>query len=167
MQNAALAIAACDAAGAICDPSRVADGVLKAWLPGRFEQVDYEGRRFILDGAHNPDAAKTLLQTLQEEGVALPVPFITGRVEGHDCRSFYEVLHGSISSAFVARLEFHRSKDPSSVIQEAQEFLQKSSEHENVASALESCLGATSPGATIVVTGSMFVVGEVGNLLRS
>ena len=166
MQNAALAIAACDAAGAINDPSRVADGVRKAWLPGRFEQVEYEGRRFILDGAHNPDAAKTLLNTLQEEGVALPVPLITGRVEGHDCRSYYEMLHGSISSAFVARLEFHRSKDPRSIIREAREFLPTSSTHESVASALEACLSATSSGATIVVTGSMFVVGEVGSLIQ-
>lgn len=166
LQNAALAIAACDAAGAIDDPSRVADGVRKAWLPGRFEQVEYGGRRFILDGAHNPDAAKALLQTLKEESIELPVPFITGRVDGHDCRSFYEVLQGSISSAFVARLEFHRSKDPRSIIQEAREFLPTSSTHESVASALESCLGATHPGTTIVVTGSMFVVGEIGKLIR-
>ena len=54
--------------------SAVREGVLRARVPGRF-QVEYEaGRRWILDIAHNPDAVRAVVRSL--DAMASPAPSV-------------------------------------------------------------------------------------------
>ena len=46
------------------DPAVVAEACRRATIPGRHERVDSFGRRWILDVAHNPDAARFLRKGL-------------------------------------------------------------------------------------------------------
>jgi dihydrofolate synthase/folylpolyglutamate synthase len=62
-QNAALAIAALRAARIDIDRSTIAQGLGRIQWPARFQRWD---KRTIIDGAHNPAAARTLVETWRE-----------------------------------------------------------------------------------------------------
>lgn len=63
--NAALAKAALDASGLAIPPAALRAGLAKTRWPGRFEVLASDGRRAILDGAHNAQAAKALADTFK------------------------------------------------------------------------------------------------------
>jgi len=65
--NAACAIAAVEGLfGRALDPQVVRDGLARLTLPGRFEVV-HRSPLLVLDGAHNPDSAAAVGETLAEE----------------------------------------------------------------------------------------------------
>ncbi|MCH8980238.1 MAG: bifunctional folylpolyglutamate synthase/dihydrofolate synthase [Armatimonadetes bacterium] len=165
-QNLSLAVAAIELAGAVCDKAAVKTGAEKTSLPGRYEVVDHEGRKFVLDGAHNKDAARFLLSIFQEQEGEKKVKLITGRTLGHATRPFYQAINPILAKAYVAKLDFHRTMDPADVIEEAGEALQGATMHDSASDALRKCLQETDPGDTILVTGSLYIVGEIGNLIR-
>mgnify|MGYP001576923303 CR=1 FL=1 len=163
--NLALAVAALEAVGAIKDASQLALGAATASLPGRFEMLKCRDHTFILDGAHNPQAAEHLVQTLRAERVKTPLTLVTGRIEGHASRPFYEALQPAIARAHVARIAFHRSRSPQEVIAECAGVLTDATAQGSAEEALAAAIKGTRPGGTILVTGSFYLVGEVGNLL--
>jgi dihydrofolate synthase/folylpolyglutamate synthase len=164
--NLAVAVAAMDAAGAIKDKSKLAEGAARASLPGRFERVSFRGRTFILDGAHNSQAAEALVSLLHEAGVQAPVSLITARMEGHETRPFFEALGPVAARAYVAKVDFFRAMGPAQVIEDAGDSLLGASAHETSQEALQACLNETRPGDTVLVTGSFYLVGEIGSAIR-
>ncbi len=74
----------------------VAESVLKTAfetvnLPGRFERIKKGGTTFILDGAHNPQAVRTLLNFWQKTPYALQQPaLLCGFMKDKD---FAQMLH--------------------------------------------------------------------------
>ncbi len=164
--NLALAIAAMEATDTIRDSSLLAAGASNASLPGRFEKIAYKGRTFILDGAHNPQAAEHLVATLKENGYASALPLITGRIEGHEVRPYFESLAPVVKRAYVARIAFHRAMLPMQVIEEAGDALPNATGYESTEEALEASIEESSEGDTILVTGSFYLVGEIGNLIN-
>ncbi len=62
----------------------VADGLSKVSWPGRFERISSEGVEVVLDGAHNPQAAKVLRETwIAEYGQRIGT-LVFGAVESKD-----------------------------------------------------------------------------------
>jgi dihydrofolate synthase/folylpolyglutamate synthase len=162
--NMALAIAACEAAGRIRDPRAVQAGVGRAFLPGRFQRVTVDGQGYILDGAHNEDAAKALAASLR----ALPewpvgAVLLTGMVSGHSSLGVYEHLASVAEEAHFVPISFHRTRDPFDLEREAGWLFERSRAHGSLA---EGLAAARAAGAgVVVVTGSYYLVGEVGRLL--
>lgn len=163
--NLALAIAAMEAACAVRDASVLVKAAAETMLPGRFEVRQHEGRTFILDGAHNPEAAQNLVDTLRQEGYKGKYATITGRIEGHESRPFFEALGPAIAQAYVAKIDFHRALDPNLVIEEAGDALPAATTHWSSVDALAAAMADTKSGDAILVTGSFYLVGGVGNLL--
>ncbi len=163
--NLAIAIAAMEAANAIKDKSKLATGAGKASLPGRFQIIHYLGRTLVLDGAHNPQAAEHLVETLCSEGYDRPLQLITGRIEGHEVKPFFDALEPVIARAYVAKIDFHRAMDPGEVIEKAGHALRSAVAFQSSREALEACIQETNEGDTILVTGSFYLVGEIGNLI--
>ncbi len=162
--NMAVAIAACEAAGAIRVPSRVKHGVAKASAPGRMQWAAFHGRRVLLDGAHNGDAARILVQSIQ----SLPeepsrIILLTGMLEGHVAADFYEPLATIADEVHFVPIDFRRTRQPEELQSEAGWLFLRSQTHQDIASALTACLDAE-PGL-ILVTGSFYLVGEVGRLI--
>lgn len=165
--NLSLAVAAMEIVGAVKDESKLKRGAALAELPGRFDLIQYHGRTFILDGAHNPQAAMHLVDTLREEWMATRMPLITGRIEGHEVKPFFDALEPVIAKPYVAKIDFHRAMDPDEVIGKAGHALRSATAFQSTRSALEACIRDTKEGDTILVTGSFYLVGEVGNLIKA
>lgn len=166
MVNAACAVTALDVAGALQNPSVVEDSLRKVKIPGRFEIRNHDGVKVILDGAHNAEAAATLAATLQEDG-AHDLLLVTGMLEGHDCAAFFGPLLELVSEVWACPIDFFRSL-PASEIKESFRQISEIPVHESAASsqAIELALErASRTGSTVLVTGSFYLVGEVGNWL--
>ncbi len=79
-RNSALACAALEAAGISVSENSITTGLAGLTWPGRFQILD---DRIILDGAHNPQAAGLLVQTLRERGFTR-LPIIFGALRDKD-----------------------------------------------------------------------------------
>lgn len=88
--NAALAVAALQAAGIFLPSEIIREGLAATRWPGRFELL--ENGRIILDGAHNPHGAETLVRTWHETFPGEKARLIFGAVTPRDYRQSLEIL---------------------------------------------------------------------------
>lgn len=158
--NMAVAIAACNAAGAIVNPDAVAEGVESVRLPGRMERRKVGTTTFILDGAHNQEAAVMLALTLSDSADRMSV--VAGMLAGHDPVTFFEPLKAIISELHLVPINFHRAVPPQVLAEQIAHLGLPVTVHQSVKSGL---LSAQSLGSDVLVTGSFYLVGEAGNLL--
>ncbi len=157
----ALAVAACEAAGVGADDDGLRRGVANAYAPGRFEQTQFCGKRWVLDGAHNGEAAEVLAETLRAELPGARFTLITGMVRGHEPTRFYTPLVPLVDRAIVVPIDFHRAF-PVEELAELMKGVLIVEPSTSVDDAVErACLGEN----PILVTGSFYLVGEVGRRL--
>ncbi|MEZ0256767.1 MAG: folylpolyglutamate synthase/dihydrofolate synthase family protein [Chthoniobacter sp.] len=87
--NAALAVRTLELAGLAISEEAIARGLREVSWPGRFQQVR---SRFIIDGAHNPAAARRLAQTWREVYGDKRASLILGILRDKDMRGIFEAL---------------------------------------------------------------------------
>jgi dihydrofolate synthase/folylpolyglutamate synthase len=157
-RNAAAALAAIDHLEALgvakLDEAARAAALAHVVHPGRFEVI--EGwPRIILDGAHNPHGAAALAAALRETGER-PV-LILAVSEDKDVRGIVAALSPVASDLIATRYQQDRAMDPEALAAIAREF----ETPVEVAPDLEAADAlARAHHATIVIAGSLFLVGE-------
>jgi dihydrofolate synthase/folylpolyglutamate synthase len=157
----ALAVAACVAAGVDANDEAIRRGVSGAYAPGRFEQITALGQRWVLDGAHNGEAAQVLADTLRAELPGLRFTLLSGMVRGHDPARFYAPLAPLIDRAVAVPIDFHRAYP----VAELAELASGALEMELTSSIDEAIERALRDSNPVLVTGSFYLVGEVGRRL--
>ena len=150
--NMALAIAACHASGALRDGGNVSEAVKSAWLPGRFEVRKIGGREVIFDGAHNHEAAASLRLTLQGRSLRL----VSNMIAGHDVARFYQALQPV--GVEVSPINAPRALGVEAAVAAINALGIAAEGHSSVRTAMEAAL--QKGDATVVVTGSNYLVGE-------
>ncbi|MGO1289935.1 MAG: bifunctional folylpolyglutamate synthase/dihydrofolate synthase [Brevibacterium linens] len=172
--NAAVAIVAAEAfLGAEdkpLDPVTVAEGLARVTSPGRAELVR-TGPSVVVDGAHNPDAAHVLAETLTEAFDFDYVVMVLAMLADKDSDGVIEELHRSADVFVVSENLNSRSLPAGDLAEAAREWVDEDSVI--VAADLNAALmkaidlansvDAKSPG--IVVTGSIYTVAEARVLL--
>ena len=168
-ENAAVAVAAVEA---FFDRSLDQDVVQEAFaavrVPGRFEVV---GRRplVILDGAHNPDAAEAAMATLDEEFEAVGSRvFVLGVLRGHD-------LAGTLAAFELDRCrlvvtcaaDWPKAVPAEDVAKVAADLGAQVEVVPAVADAVEAAISSALDDDVVLVTGSLYVVGEARAALRA
>ncbi len=159
--NLALAIGAMAASGALKDVQAIQSGSETASLPGRMQMVHWRSRQFLLDGAHNAEAAEVLRESLPD---ARNVVLVAGMVAGHDPARFFEAFTEVASIAHLTPISFHRGVPPSEIESQIHGVMPCKA-HVTLAAALEAAIEDTTSEDLIVVTGSFYLVGEVGRLI--
>ncbi len=168
--NAACAVAAVDALTKLgvvdIGVDAVRDGVASARIAGRLEQVDDDPPTW-LDGAHNPDAARTLAMALRDLFPERSLVLLLGVLEDKDSDAMVDALAPLARAvvvteppwagrngrgAYVAR-RVGRHIDDCVYIRDPEEALSQ-------ARAM-----ARARGALLVVTGSLILVGFARSLL--
>jgi len=173
--NMALAVAACDAAGATRTLGGLQKGTAKAAIPGRFEVLKVRGKTVILDGAHNADAAAVLVETLRaylsgrhatsiarSQGTREKILLVTGMVAGHDPITFYRWFHGVASVAFAVPISFHRSLEAEAVKAAMNSHIPEIHVSTTSREGLEAAIESAADEDVVLVTGSFYLVGELG-----
>ncbi|HSG78935.1 MAG TPA: folylpolyglutamate synthase/dihydrofolate synthase family protein [Acidimicrobiia bacterium] len=132
-------------------------------LPGRMELV-HRDPPLMLDGAHNPHGAETLGGALAREFPSTSWEVVIGVMADKDVVNVLEGLRGRVTSirATAAR-ESERAMPPDRLAALAAEVLGvPATAHPSVAEALKVARGS---GGPVLVTGSLYLVGEARSAL--
>lgn len=112
LQNCAVAVAVVETLaetyGLNMEPSAVKKGLAETRWPGRCQVLPGEPV-MILDGAHNPDAAERLAETLTELGKGKPMALVTGMMKDKDCARFLRTFSGLVRKCWTVTVSGERS----------------------------------------------------------
>ncbi len=159
--NAALALAALRAAVPhfLCSEGQLAEGLATTRLHGRFEEIS---PGVILDGAHNPHAARTLAQTWREtRGNTLAHCIFAGAVD-KDLSGVISLLSPIVASWHLPPVTSPRILPPAQL---ARLIRQHSSAPISLPESIAQALSI--PERPVLICGSFFLLGEVLAHLRA
>lgn len=134
--------------------------------PGRLEAREYSGRRTVLDGAHNPQAARALassLAALEGQAAVLVVGMSEDKAVAEVLTELRAVARHVI---FTRATSSPRSAAPQALLETWGAVGTAPAElASEPAAALRRAVQLSQPGQTVVVAGSLFLVAEVSDLL--
>ena len=136
-------------------------GVNTAVWPGRLERIAGKPA-FLLDGAHNDMAMRALCETLAEfypDGV----PVIFGCMADKDYEGMLALLRPRTRHMIFTKVAGSRAKDPA----ELQSLWPDSQVADSPREAIALARMHSSPADTVVVCGSLYLIGEVRSVLES
>ncbi len=154
-------------------PDSIARGLRQTQWPGRFHVVPATKDRpeYILDVAHNPAGAWALRSTLSSShpnlGNGRDLIIVFGVMRDKAMREITEVLFPIAGHVILTRANNPRSASTSEIRQAAQRVASgvDMQDAEDVVSALALARKLAGSGGLIVVTGSIYVVGEAMRIL--
>ena len=146
-ENAVTALAALKVLGK-GDASGFADVV---W-PGRFQRVE----NFIIDGAHNPPAARALAEALRELHLSEPLALIAGFCGDKDVGEVLSILAPFVKKGYAVRTNNPRSLSA----EETAEKMRAAGINAVAAPSLAAAIGSASSAPRALICGSLFLAGE-------
>ncbi len=165
LRNVAIAVAAleclCDIAGLEWPDEVWKRGLETVYWPARL-QVLNERPVTLLDGGHNPHAARALAEALRELAPRAPVGLIAGLVSDKDHAGFFRELTPIVACAWIVPVYSERAAVPSDVAAAARAAgLGKVEESDLPTAWSESRIWAERAGGIVCIAGSLFLAGEV------
>jgi dihydrofolate synthase / folylpolyglutamate synthase len=122
LTNSALAIAALKVLqqqGWTISEAAIQIGMAQTQWPGRLHWTVWEGMRLLVDGAHNPAAAKVLRQYIDTVHSG-PVHWLMGMLSTKDHRDIFEALLKEGDRLTLVPVPGHSSADPQTLAELAQ-----------------------------------------------
>jgi dihydrofolate synthase/folylpolyglutamate synthase len=165
IENAKSAIIAAEFLGAQFEisTSDIEIGLASACHHGRLELRG----KFLFDGAHNIGGAKALRAYL-DDFIDKPITMIFGMMKDKDVGAVAEILFPTASTLILTRPNNERAMSPSELASLALSYNDRSNviTTESVAEALEIADKRSESDSVILITGSLYLVGEAQMLLR-
>jgi dihydrofolate synthase/folylpolyglutamate synthase len=160
VRNAILAVMAVEALASF----RVKHGDIRSGLAntrwaGRLDEYQSR-RRTLLDGAHNPEGAMLLREFLIKANER-EIHFVFGAVRDKNIRGIGNAIFPLATSIHLTPLANARSTDPRDIAAMHQRFSRRIRLHSGMREALRSAWADCSPKGLVVVTGSLYLVGEL------
>ena len=143
-------------------PKSIERGVRETHWPGRFQVVRAESGRpeFILNVAHNPAGAWALRATLSSVYGERPITMVFGVLRDKAVAEMTEILFPIAERVIATHANNPRSATPAEIKQAAARVAGEIGEAQTVAEALEGAGKMTGADGLVVVTGSIYIVGE-------
>ncbi len=169
LTNAAVAVALAEelrAAGFNISRAHIIEGLETAAHAGRLEQDASHMPRILFDGAHNAAGARALRAYL-DEFVRAPVTLIFGAMRDKPLAEICEMLFPAAARLILTQPDNPRSATVDELVRAVPVSLSSSTIAfaPSVADALALARAQTEQGGLICVTGSLYLVGEVKNIL--
>jgi dihydrofolate synthase / folylpolyglutamate synthase len=167
--NAAVALAAFEAFHRFdveLDPELVREGFAGVRVPGRLEPVARpEQALVVLDGAHNPAGMRSLAASLPEDFAFSRRVAIVGILDDKDVEAMVVALAPVVDHVIAVAHDNSRAGDPGRVRAGFDALGVSAEEADDVEHALDLADGVTRPSDGIIITGSLYLVGEARSLL--
>jgi dihydrofolate synthase/folylpolyglutamate synthase len=169
--NACLALGALEClaeAGVPVGPQALRQGLARVSWPGRMERWDAgeAGPSVWLDGAHNLAAARTLVENLDVVRAGRsPLVMVCGVMADKDLRRILDVLVPAADRVVFSRPRYQRAAEPQALAAVAPSDAPPAEVEPDLGRALERARSMAGPGGVVLVTGSLFTVGEARALL--
>jgi dihydrofolate synthase/folylpolyglutamate synthase len=167
-RNVACGLAAVEAFfGRPLDVDVARAGLAAVTAPGRFEVV-HRQPLVVLDGAHNPDGARAAARTLAEDfDVAGRRVLVVGLLAPHDPRAVLDALEARRADLLIACAPDSPRAVPAEEIAAVAWTLPVMTEVvTDVAAAVQRALAVSTDDDAVLITGSLYVVGEARTALE-
>jgi dihydrofolate synthase/folylpolyglutamate synthase len=164
--NAALAVATIEILQSQIPVSekQIKTGLQNVNWPGRLQLIEkLNGQKILLDGAHNVAGAEVLRDTIQKNFPATKRTLILGILQDKNWREICEILAPLAQKIFLVSVSSQRTANPNELADvcraknpAAEIFAEKS---------LANALKKTSNEKFIIITGSLYLIGEALEML--
>ena len=143
--------------------TRIQAGLAKVSWPGRFQVVQRPGgRTIVFDGAHNPDGVKTLALALQSNFPNINPTLIVGMLADKNWQLMCDQLASLAGRVVTVPVGSDRSASATDLAAVCRELLPHATE---ACQSLSEAFSKTESDRLVVVTGSLYLVGEALELL--
>jgi dihydrofolate synthase / folylpolyglutamate synthase len=165
-RNFALACVAAEAhltaAGRVLSEPAVAAVAASIEIPGRMQLLS-EDPPTIIDGAHNPDAVRALVESLPEVLGEGPLALVLGVLEDKDAASMLAALLPLVGRAWFTSPSNSRALPPAALQSLARQlgFEAVVTEPKPARALAEAQQWAREHGGSVLATGSVYLVGEL------
>jgi dihydrofolate synthase/folylpolyglutamate synthase len=167
LRNVALAVAAAvelnqQGFGGIT-ATTIERGIRETRWPGRFQVVAARPGwpEMVIDVAHNPAGAWALRSALSERYEDRPLIFVFGAMRDKAISEMAEILFPLAERVIATRPENPRAASPEEIQQAAARTGTQIEAVEDVHEAVDRARSLAKPGTVMVITGSIYLVGEV------
>lgn len=161
-KNAVLALAAAELLedkGFRLSDNQVRTGLQKASWPGRMQVVS-ENPTVMLDGAHNPGAARALAGAIKRDFHYRRLILVVGIMDDKDIGNILRWIVPMAHHVIYTRPAYYRAAKPERLMAEGSPYGGPGEIIQGLSSALERAVGLGEPEDLVVVCGSLFTVGE-------
>jgi dihydrofolate synthase/folylpolyglutamate synthase len=165
--NAATAVALVELATAgRADISQkvIQNGLKQTVWPGRFQIVSREPL-IVLDGAHNPESAVILRNTVKEQLNYDRLILIFGGMSDHNLRKVAESLFPMADHVVLTRSKNPRAATPEKLMELTGDLCKKYTLAQTTFKALETAKANSGKKDAILIVGSLYIVGEAMTVL--
>jgi dihydrofolate synthase/folylpolyglutamate synthase len=173
LRNVALAIAAAEELSkkglAGITPDSIERGIRETLWPGRFQVLPARDGwpEIALDVAHNPAGAWALRSALSEQYDDRPLIFVFGAMRDKAISEMTEILFPLALRVIATRPDNPRAASPEEILQAGNRTGAEIEIVPEVRAALERARACAEGKAVVVVTGSIYLVGEVIGLIET
>ena len=164
-ENAAAAIAAAETlieGGLALSKSSIIEGLRGVQWPGRFQTLERDGVRVVVDGAHNPYSMRRFVEALREYVRFDHALVVFGAVRGHSAVEMLEELVVLDPTVIAVQSRHPKAAGVEEIVEAAQSAgLSAAVETDGVGAAACRALSTANAGDVVLGTGSLSVVGEM------
>jgi dihydrofolate synthase / folylpolyglutamate synthase len=168
VRNAAQAVAAAwllAREGLSVTRGAIVDGLRKASWPGRLEVI-HNRPLVLLDGAHNPAAARELADFVREELAGRRLRLVYASMRDKAINEISALLFPLAEEVYLTRPELGRAASPEEILAAARVEPGKTVVESVPARAVERACRAAAADDVVLVAGSLFLVGAVKRALQ-
>ena len=134
-------------------------GLANPLWPGRVEEVASHPT-IILDGAHNPSAMRSLAQTIGNDFDFKRLILVLGIMEDKDIKHILAEIVPLAHKVMYTRPAYHRAANPQHIMDVAKELRNNGEVLVPLSKAIERAREVADTKDLIVITGSLYTVGE-------
>jgi len=165
--NAALALAAVRALAPKLPVSDNAmrNGLSRVQWSGRLQQIKTNsGQTVLLDGAHNPSGAIALREALEQHFPGKRPTLILGILKDKECSAICEILAPLAEALWIVPVSSERTAAP----EDLERAARRANPNAQISTfdSLSEALAATKEDSLVVITGSLYLIGEALELLQ-
>jgi dihydrofolate synthase / folylpolyglutamate synthase len=160
--NAALALGATEVLrrkGFRISEEDMREGLKNARWPGRLHTVSWNPR-VVLDGAHNPAAMKSLIRSITREVNSGRLIVVLGIMADKDIPQIIRAVVPAADYVICTRPEYYRAAPPETLMKAALPLRKGGEVSPTLPEALKRARDVAESNDLILVTGSLFTVGE-------
>lgn len=138
-------------------------GIANTKWPGRLEVLS-KNPVFIIDGAHNPQGAAMLRNTLDEYFPGKPMTFIIGVLSSKDYAGMLQAALPGCSRVFAVTADSAKALPAAELAKAAQYYCKNTHVSDTIESAVRTCLDTAEQDGVICAFGSLYYIGAVRDL---
>jgi len=137
----------------------ITEGLKETTWPGRMHFVSREPI-IVLDGAHNPNAIKVLAESIKREFTYRSLILVIGIMADKDIGKIIKRIVPIADYVIYTSPDYYRSASPESLMKEAFHLRKPGKLVPRIPDAIDTAKAMAKPDDMILVTGSLFTVGE-------